>query len=663
MPCHAHTLFLTIGLVSVLSGGVAAQSASSVADPVRAEEMSRRVELAIGEALRPHSRAEVATDRFVSSALDLVRIGPDVVPALAAELDQALSSSYFFCAYTLGLLGGPAAVAALESALARAESEVGDFAFNRKGWTCHALGLIGRADMLDRLNEGQHKTAGIPIHTGMSAIEAIAVLTAPAGLPLLHAQLERYNDDDDPYAAQRVLVVEAIARIGDSSSLSVLQQALTSSRVALRHHAARAIGQLRTSEAAGVLLAMLVDPDPYVRQGAGVGLENAPPTGRVGEVLDRLDSELDTVVRGVLYGIVVRNGTSDELTRLATHWGRPDPEDRRHFIRVLGTAPADLALPILVQGLGDPSPSVASIAAATFARLGDPRGVEPLARMVAAVNWAPAQASVDALAVLGDPRGAAPILRRLFGIELPQPITDPRQRLRIEKLLLALVELRDTSRLADLGAARDAATDAQVRGLLDQNLLRLEAFDRTGSKAKRWIAELDSTNVDVRLLAYAALGRAGGEASARALAERFGRVDPAEAREILRALGTIQGPTSRELVRRVLVDPAFDPAERGDLRDMAAWSARRLGGDAMFETLREAVLRRDGRDGRPFLYLAVLGGARVIPEIERLRVPRLRYLASASGLADDRLQWARRELAAGRSIARLDVPPERLNLQ
>jgi hypothetical protein len=46
-----------------------------------------------------------------------------------------------------------------------------------------------------------------------------------------------------------------------------------------------------------------------------------------------------------------------------------------------------------------------------------------------------------------------------------------------------------------------------------------------------------------------------------------------------------------------------------------------------------------------------------------LRVPRLRYLGSSRGIEDERLQWIRRELRAGRSISAVDVPPEQLELR
>jgi HEAT repeat protein len=630
-------------------------------DPVREEELRRAVELAIAESSPSSERADVDVDRFVATALDLARRGPEVVSALTAELEQALPGSYFFCAYTLGLIGGPQAAAALESAVARAEAETGDFAFDRKAWACHGLGLIGRVDAIEMLNAGRHRTAPAAIHAGTSALEVVAVLTAPAGLPLLEAEFDRYTDDDDPNTAYRVVVLKAIARIADPSVLPMLERALASPGAGVRHHAARAIGAVSTPQATEKLLAALADPDTFARLGVAIGLRDAPPIGQTGRLLDRLDVEDDPVVRGELYQLVVRHGSSSDLARLGTHWGRPNPEDRRFLMRALADAPADFALPILARGLSDPERGVSVIAAFTLARLGDPRAIDLLTPIVASADWAPAQSAVEALATLGDPRGAAPILKRLLETELPQRITDPRQNLRIEKLLTAVVTLRDTSRLTELTAARDIVSDPAVRELLAKSLAVLDAVAEAGNKSKRWIALLDSPNADLRLLAYSRLGQLGGESSARALADRFGRVDPAEAREILRALGSIPGPASRELVRRALVDPSFDAAERSDLRDMAAWSARRIGGPAMVDALREAVDRRDGRDGRPFVYYAVLAGTSAIPDIERLRGPRFRYLGASRGAEDERLQWARRELRAGRSIARLDVPPERLD--
>jgi len=650
---------LVLGLALVPTSHAVAQPTAP--DPVRQEEARRAVELALAD-LTLQGRGDIDVDRFVSVAFEFVRRGPEVVPALAAELDQTLPSSFFFCAYALGLIGGPQAAAALESAIARAEADTGDFALNRKGWACHALGLLGRVDALDKLIEGRW-AAGIPVHAGMSALEAVAVLTAPAGLPRLFAQLDRYDDAADPNGAQRVQVLEAIARIIDPSAIPVLEKVLESPRVGLRHHAARALGSLGSPEATQILLGALADPDAFVRTGVAIGLRSAPPVADIDRILDRLDVEEDAVVRGELYRFVALYGSAEQHERLVAHWGRPQPDDRRLLLRALADAPAAVALPVLSHGLADRDPSVAVVAAVSLERLGDPRAVDLLAPRVASEEWSPAQAAVDALAGLGDPRGAAPILKRLLDTELTRRITDPRQRLRIEKLLLAVVELRDTSRLVELATARDGASDVQVRGLLARHVARLTAIAEAGDKAKRWISALDSPSADVRDLAYAALGRLGGEASARALVERFGRVDPAEAREIVRALGSIPGKAARDLLRRVLVDPAFDPIEHSELRSMAAWSARRIGGAAMLDALREAVERREGRDGYPFVYLTVLGGAGTVPDIDRLRVPRLRYLGSSRGIEDERLQWIRRELRAGRSISAVDVPPEQLELR
>ena len=655
---------LPLGLALALAVGLATRALGQPAepDPVRSEELRRTVELALADALRPQSRSDVQVDRFVAAAHELARAGTDVVPALGTELDQALPSSYYFAGYVLGLIGGPGAAQALEGAIARAESEEGEFALSRKSWACYALGLLGRVDALDTLNTGRHRSAGIAVHAGMSTLEAIAVLTAPASIPVLVAQLERYDDESDPNASQRALVLEALARVGDETTIPAIARVLGDSRAPLRHRAARAIGRIGAPESRDLLLSALADPDSYARTGAMVGMRSVPDPAAIPRLLDHLEREEDAVVRGDIYQFVVRVGTPEDMRRVVSHAGRPDPMDRRLLLRAMAEAPPEVALPVLGRGLADRDPSVAVLAATSVQMLGDPRGVDLLLPVVARTEWAPAQAAVDALAALGDPRGATPILARLLDTELPQPITDPRQRLRIEKLLVAAVALGDTSRLTDLEAALDATSDGQVRQLLTRHIDRLRTIADAAAKPKRWIAALDSSNPDVRLLAYANLRRLGGESAARALVERFGRVDPAEAREILRALASRPGPAARDLVRRVLVDPAFDPAEHAELRDMAAWAALQIAGEPMLGALREAVIRRDGRDGRPFLYYAVLAGTGAIADIDRLRVPRLRYLGSTRGVEDEQLQWAKRELRTGRSISALNVPPERLGL-
>ena len=108
----------------------------------------------------------------------------------------------------------------------------------------------------------------------------------------------------------------------------------------------------------------------------------------------------------------------------------------------------------------------------------------------------------------------------------------------------------------------------------------------------------------------------------------------------------------------MLISDVFDSVERSGAREMAAWSARRLGGDRMVQALIDSAERRDGRDPYTLFYLAVLSGEEALPVIERHRVPRMRYLKWTRMFELEYLDWITRQIRSGRSIERLDVAPE-----
>jgi hypothetical protein len=96
---------------------------------------------------------------------------------------------------------------------------------------------------------------------------------------------------------------------------------------------------------------------------------------------------------------------------------------------------------------------------------------------------------------------------------------------------------------------------------------------------------------------------------------------------------------------------------------MAAWSARRIGGDAMLERLSKAARRRGGRDAKVLIYAGVLGGKRVLPLLESLRRERMRSVGWTLGVEQERLDWLAFRLAGSRSVAALDVPPDKIGFR
>ena len=80
----------------------------------------------------------------------------------------------------------------------------------------------------------------------------------------------------------------------------------------------------------------------------------------------------------------------------------------------------------------------------------------------------------------------------------------------------------------------------------------------------------------------------------------------------------------------------------------------------MYEALKAAIERREGRDARVMIYLAVMGGSEALPILARYRVPRLRFLNYYAGRELEDLDWIVRQFELARTIDKFDVPPKRI---
>jgi hypothetical protein len=204
-------------------------------------------------------------------------------------------------------------------------------------------------------------------------------------------------------------------------------------------------------------------------------------------------------------------------------------------------------------------------------------------------------------------------------------------------------------------------TDGSLRAFLADLKAQLTALAANGTEVARWAETLKSDGATLRHLAIARLADLGGPEATAALVASFGRLPAEDGLIVLDALGRVDDPAARQLVERVLVDPAFDPFERWTLRETAAWSARRLGGPDMVDALRRAWARRDGREGALIAYLALAAGKEAVPWLLEERVPRMRYQKWTRGIELEGLDKIVHDLQTGRSLAVFDLPPDRLD--
>jgi HEAT repeat protein len=639
---------------------LSAQQPSPAEELIRQERVRQEVEDAFALYRQPEENGDVQNDNLVEAVEQLVRLGADAVPFLTLELEQAHPGSFFFSAYALGRIGGAEAEKALRDAVESAERKPTDWAALRKGLACYALGLMGVVDAVDLVNSGRHQSGNAPIHGSFSVLEAIALFNAPESGDRLVVQFDRYDDEGDPLYSDRANVVKALGRVPSQAAFKKLQAILKNEHPRLRRQAAFSLASSDTAETISALLAALDDPDVLVRRAAARALNDSLPIGRLEVPLAKLQTEEQPVLRGALYGLIARAGGPAMTEVLVAQWGHPDPLDRSQLVRVFPDLDIERTLPVLREALSDPVSRVYVATATALGEIGSETSVELLIESLRSPYWTLAQTALEQLRRLDETRAAKTILDRLIDIELAGVVSDPRRRSQIEQLGETLVALRGTGRLDDLREAASRQKDALLIRYLDRQIKRLETIRANENKTKLWIASVASPDADIRMLAYDALGRAATEQAARALVDTFPRVEPDEGVAILRALGKIDSAPSRQLIERILTAPEFDPIERAPLRDMAAWSARRIGGKEMVRVLEAGVERRQGRDIRPLIYLAVLGGDESIPFLDRYRIPRMRYIKWSRGAELERLDWIRRELTHGRTIDDVDVPPGKL---
>jgi hypothetical protein len=229
----------------------------------------------------------------------------------------------------------------------------------------------------------------------------------------------------------------------------------------------------------------------------------------------------------------------------------------------------------------------------------------------------------------------------------------------------ALVTLRYTAPIDDLKAAIAVQTDPEILDSLNSCLRRLVRLSKNGDDTAAWVAELSSSDKDVRKLADARLAELGTPAAVHALGTRLAATTlaPDERANLLLEIGRARTASAADLVERHLADPAFDAFELRDARAAAGYAARRLGGERMVKALRASAIRRDGRDFATLAYLAVLEKGPAADTLRTLRVRRLRYPEAYTGDEDPKLEAALADLASGSAMAGFDVLPGALTPQ
>jgi HEAT repeat protein len=346
------------------------------------------------------------------------------------------------------------------------------------------------------------------------------------------------------------------------------------------------------------------------------------------------------------------------LDVLIGHWNRADRQDRQYLVRAIGSIGSDRALGVLRAALRDDEVSVAAQAVRALADLGTPAARDALLAAVRASRWPVAQSAMEEAIRLGEHRAASRIAPLVVQGDLADDLDLTSARSRARLMVEGVVRFGFVDCIEDLRANVSAQSDPEIRDLLREAVGDLRLRQRHEDKVSGWKRMLESPEHHVRLVTLHRLGEIGGEAAVEVLLAHY-EGGPAEDRvETLRALAEIASPASVPLLERILTSPAYDDEDRYVERDLAAWTAREIGGTAMTALLRRAVDRREGQDYRPLMYLASLLGKDALPLLESLRSRRIMRPDWPRGVEQEALDRLARDLREGWPVDVGGMPAE-----
>lgn len=646
---------------------LAAQDAEDPIDALVEQERIRKiVETAFSDVVEARIKFRDDT-AFVEAYTDIAhRLGtadPAVIPLLANEAMLADPATFYLATYALALQGTPEAVEALYASVERAENDDSSFAVERKAQLVWGLAVAGDVGALEVASNGRHDATGSGVYRSVSLLEAAAMLTAPRSLSILNQELSQTELTLPETSRRTLLALQAVSRIGHPSSLPVLLRHLRSESKLARMWAVSGLGHYSQPSSVDALMSALHDKHPPVSANAARSLSLLRPTDRFAQIVEQLADIVDPAARGHLYTTLAAIDPDAALPLLSEFArARPTPE-RLSICKAVTPIQADSVLDLLIDQIGDPDLKVASCALRALSRHETPRARRVLIRAIGSPYWTIAQQASKLCADEGVDDAAPVIRERLLKREFPQVLNDPMKKNQAEWLLDQLVRLGDLEAIPELEAAVEVQRAPSTVAKLKESVMRLRAVKEAGKKRKSWEEMAFHDDPALRRTAYANVGRVmRPDVAAEILVRAFGRLEPDEGELVLKSLAEIDSEASQELVEKILTAPEYQRPDLYAVRDVAAWAARRYGGERMAAVLERSIELRQGRDFRPMIYYALLRGADAAPLIQRFLAPRMRFKTTYRGLEYLYLRRLLLALERGHSLRFADLPPRRIQL-
>ena len=655
-------LLLWIGVC--LPVGLSAQTPDPAAALIREEQARTQFAELLERGSRNRTDDLAQAREFVLAAHELAGGGKDMLPLLFDEVDRTVQRTFFLCSYALGLMGGEDAKQILLQALDRANSDVDDYGMARKAWTSYALALHGEHQALKWINAPPRAAGHIPLHQLTSTVEGIAMLVGESGTPTLIAEFKRLRQDPENELQWQFLIM-ALGRTNNDESLPLLHSILKDDdNVKNRREAGRALANLARPASIPVLMASLKDePNEYVRRSAARALFEIYPIEQLDELVERFENEGAPGVRSYLLKMLIPMKGAASVPLVRDNWYRMRSVDRAEALKRLPTV-GEAALPLIGRGLQSTDKRVITSAIRALGEIGTPQAQLQLENFLLSPSWSLAHLAASELSYRRLTENADLVAKRLLNRDLATPIRDPRIRDQVFLAMNLLIEMNYGERVEAFRLARETQPDPLLSSFMEKRIHEMTLLVNNGDSNKKWLKVLDSsTTPTVRNLAYRRLAEIGGNAKiARALIATFDDADPGTRLWIVSTLASFPGDETRALLNRILTDDTFRSYNHESLRDMAAYSARLIGGSSMTDLLGRSVRVSGGRDTRVLVYWALLAGVDALDGILEYRLKRLRHAHTRRGFEQIKLDRLVRELLAGRSLAEFDLPPAELKL-
>jgi HEAT repeat protein len=265
--------------------------------------------------------------RILAKALGTEKGMEDQIEALSQDDPQARIRAI----EALGNTGKPTMVAPLIETLRDPDVNVREAAFR-------ALGLLAHPSARDALRQ-RWTRGGMPIERVWNAFALVRIEAHAGARAFLARALTKGS------ARARIAATEALGRIGDRSSLAILEESLADEDWAVRFNVCKALGDAGSPDAVDLLLAALKDSDFRVISAASMALAK------------------------------IRNPRAYEPLRQAL-----DGPAAAAVAEALGVFGDTRAVPALIEALRNPDSEwrLKSNAVDALGALGDPRAIEPL---------------------------------------------------------------------------------------------------------------------------------------------------------------------------------------------------------------------------------------------------------------------------------------------